>query len=113
MGPDPGSRTGDLDGRRLELIDPARGWGWRVINHGIYRERARKKAYDQARTESGADAERKRASRDVPRSPPVSRSQTHTQNQTQTPNQRTLKTLSETAEETMPGFGKLVDHFTS
>ena len=31
MAPDPGSRTGDLEGRRLELIDPAsRSWGWRV-----------------------------------------------------------------------------------
>ena len=79
MQPDPGSRTGDLDGRRLELIAPEnRDWGWRVINHGIYRERARKTAYDAERTRSGKDAERKQAQRKavkqaVPRSPAKSR----------------------------------------
>jgi hypothetical protein len=91
MEPDPGSRTGDLEGRRLELIDPAnRDWGWRVINHGLYRERARKSAYDAERTQSGADAERKRKEREkqgkhpVPRSPDASRSQTQTETETQT-----------------------------
>lgn len=74
MRPDPGSRTGDLEGRRMELIDPSsRQWGWRVINHTSYREKARKSAYDAERTESGADAARKKearnASRDVPTSP--------------------------------------------
>jgi hypothetical protein len=75
MEPDSGSRTQECDGRRLELIDPARPWGWRIINHGKYREKARKKNYDDERTESGIDAERKRAeraSRDVPRSPALS-----------------------------------------
>ena len=44
MEPDPGSRTKVADGRRLELIDPAaRDWGWRVINHEVYRQRARSK----------------------------------------------------------------------
>lgn len=61
--PDPASRTTDNEGRRLELIDPDRGWGWRIINHAKYRERARKRAWDAARTASGADAARKRASR--------------------------------------------------
>jgi hypothetical protein len=77
MRPDPGSRTGDLEGRRLVLIDPAnRNWGWRVVNHGIYREKARKRAYDAERTQSGKDAERKREnrlSRDVPTGPANSR----------------------------------------
>lgn len=76
MQPDPGSRTKDHDGRRLALLDPNRDWGWRVLNHGKYREKARKKNYDEQRTESGADAERKQAakvSREVPRSPAKSR----------------------------------------
>lgn len=81
MEPDPGSRTGDLEGRRLELLDPdVRNWGWRIVNHGIYRERHRKAGYDEARTASGKDAERKKAERDakaakdaVPRSPDASR----------------------------------------
>lgn len=72
MEPDPGSRTGDLDGRRLELIDhSSRQWGWRVINHSVYRERARKSAYDRERTESGADAARKREARNSSREVPT------------------------------------------
>jgi hypothetical protein len=78
MSPDPESRTPDCDGRRLELLDPEnRQWGWRVINHGQYRNKARKAAYDADRTASGADADRKRqqreASRHVPTSPDMSR----------------------------------------
>lgn len=76
MQPDPGSRTKDHDGRRLELLDPKRDWGWRVLNHGKYREKARKQNYDRQRTETGADAERKqqaRESREVPTSPAKSR----------------------------------------
>lgn len=76
MQPDPDSRTQAKDGRRLELIDPSRKWGWRVVNHGKYREKARKKNFDEDRTSSGKDAERKaeeRMSRGVPRCPAVSR----------------------------------------
>lgn len=80
MQPDPGSRTKDHDGRRLELLDPNRDWGWRVLNHGKYREKARKKNYDEQRTASGQDAERKKVdrlkpeeSRRVPTSPAKSR----------------------------------------
>lgn len=38
--PDPRSRSKAEDGRRLVLIDPARDWGWRVVNIGIYRAKA-------------------------------------------------------------------------
>lgn len=85
MQPDPHSRTPAQEGRRLELVDPHRPWGWKIINHGKYREKARKQNYDDKRTESGDDAERKRTerdkSRDVPRCPDAARShtQTHTQ----------------------------------
>lgn len=73
--PDPYSRSDAEDGRRLVLVDPdRRNWGWRVVNSGLYRERARLQNKDAARTESGADAERKRTERglspEVPRSPP-------------------------------------------
>lgn len=61
--PDEMSRTREHRGRRLELIDPERPWGWRVLNHGKYREKARKAAYDSDRTASGADAARKAAAR--------------------------------------------------
>lgn len=72
--PDPYSRSGAEQGRRLVLIDPSRSWGWRVVNSGLYRERARVQAKDQQRTESGEDAERKRKerSRDLAVVPPSS-----------------------------------------
>jgi len=74
MKPDPSSRSAAEDGRRLALLDPeTRDWGWRVVNHGLYREKARKAAYDSDRTASGRDAQRKKASREVPRSPDASR----------------------------------------
>jgi len=40
MAPDPESRTAECDGRRLELLDEHRNWGWRVINIQIYRNKA-------------------------------------------------------------------------
>lgn len=70
--PDPESRSQVAEGRKLIPLE-GRGFGWRVVNHVVYRERARKREYDQRRTESGADAERKRASRDVPPRPAKSR----------------------------------------
>ena len=83
MQPDPESRSEAHEGRRLVLIDPDnRSWGWKVVNHERYREKARKSAYDAERTASGKDRERKAEereqrpamSRDVPRDPAMSRS---------------------------------------
>jgi hypothetical protein len=67
MKPDPGSRTKDHDGRRLELIDAdSRDWGWRVINHAKYREKARLKAKAQREVESGENAKRMNDRRSPP-----------------------------------------------
>jgi hypothetical protein len=64
--PDADSRSGAEGGARLVLIDAEhRDWGWRVVNHSKYREKARKAAYDSERTASGADQERKRREREV------------------------------------------------
>lgn len=79
--PDAESRSQEHEGRRLVPIE-GRGFGWRVVNHELYRDRARKKSYDEERTASGKDAERKRAeraahkvqsSRPVPTCPDASR----------------------------------------
>ena len=79
--PDPTSRSPDEEGRRLVPIDPSRPWGWKVVNHSKYREKARLMSKDAARTASGEDAARKQAARDalkhrvspaVPRRPPES-----------------------------------------
>jgi hypothetical protein len=39
--PDPGSRSDAQNGARLVLLDDHRDWGWRIVNHEHYRERAR------------------------------------------------------------------------
>lgn len=86
--PDPYSRSETSGGSRLQLIDEHRDWGWHIVNHAKYREKARLASKDAKRTESGADAERKRAEREnVPRCPPVSPSQTQTHTQTDTETQ--------------------------
>ena len=37
MKPDFETRSGKENGARLARIDPARPWGWRIINHSLYR----------------------------------------------------------------------------
>lgn len=69
--PDPYSRTKEHGGARLRLLDDHRDWGWSIVNHGKYREKARLMSKDSARTESGKDAQRKRDER-IPRCPPDS-----------------------------------------
>lgn len=76
-GPDIDSRSDAGDGRRLEPLEPGRRWGWHVVNHAKYREKARLLARDSQRTASGMDAERKRREREAkaecpPKSPEVS-----------------------------------------
>jgi hypothetical protein len=57
--PDPYSRTATEDGRRLMLLEPdRRAWGWRIVNHGLYRERARLLAKSQREVASGQNAGR-------------------------------------------------------
>ena len=63
------SKTDEDEGRRLEPLEPGRKWGWKVVNHAKYREKARLLARDSDRTASGLDAERKRKKRE---SPPLS-----------------------------------------
>jgi hypothetical protein len=92
MEPDPNSRTPDDDGRRLVPIDAARPWGWRAVNHGKYREKARKSAWDADRTASGRDAERKRESRRVPTCPDVSRLSPLSDSDTNTDTDKNLPT---------------------
>jgi hypothetical protein len=74
--PDPYSRTETQGGARLVLIDEHRDWGWRIVNHGVYREKARKQQQQIDSTASGRDADRKRQARErlageVQRSPAI------------------------------------------
>jgi len=56
--PDPGSRSNVEAGARLVLLEEHREWGWRVVNHGLYREKARLEAKNAREVSSGKNAER-------------------------------------------------------
>lgn len=56
--PDPYSRSKDVGGARLVLVDPVRDWGWRIVNHALYREKARLAAKSEREVESGTNATR-------------------------------------------------------
>jgi len=62
--PDPESRTPDNEGRRIVLIDEHRTWGWRIVNHEVYRSSsdAQRQADFRARhLETVREAERQRS----------------------------------------------------
>jgi hypothetical protein len=67
MAPDPGSQSQEKEGRRLELLDPSRDWGWRVINSKKYREKARLMGKAKRESESGQNASRLRERRRTPK----------------------------------------------
>jgi hypothetical protein len=69
--PDPESSSRAQEGRRLVPLNPSRNWGWQIVNHSLYREKARKAAHDASRVESGANAARmaKRQTRAHPTRP--------------------------------------------
>lgn len=56
--PDPGSRSSDHNGARLVLLEPHRDWGWVIVNHGKYREKARLSAKSARETAEGINAKR-------------------------------------------------------
>jgi hypothetical protein len=58
MQPDPDSQSPAEEGRRLVLLDPTKSWGWRAVNHGLYREKARLMSKAQREVESGANKSR-------------------------------------------------------
>ena len=88
-GPDPLSRSAEAGGARLVLLDPARPWGWRVVNHRKYREQARLAAKNAREVETGKNKDRLKDRRSPPataadrRSPPPTPSQTQTHTQTE------------------------------
>ena len=57
--PDTSSRTPDEEGRRLEPL-PDRGFGWKIVNHSRYREKARLQAQNAAQVADGRNAEKVR-----------------------------------------------------
>lgn len=58
LAPDTRSRTKGEEGRRLRLIDPDKPWGWAVINHTAYGEKARLIAKNRREVDTGQNAGR-------------------------------------------------------
>jgi hypothetical protein len=58
MEPDPHSRSTAEQGRRLVPLNGERDWGWRIVNHHQYRERARLISKNEREVESGSNKER-------------------------------------------------------
>lgn len=65
--PDSRSRSKAEKGARLVLIDPDRDWGWRVVNHAVYREKARLMGKAEQERSTGKNAERMRDRRGPPK----------------------------------------------
>jgi hypothetical protein len=66
--PDKYSRTPDCDGRRIELVDPNRPWGWRIVNYLKYRQMASaedKREADRKRIADKRASERDRTRQDA------------------------------------------------
>lgn len=59
--PDKYSRSPDCDGRRIELVDVKRPWGWRIVNYPIYRRMA--SADEKRESDRLRIAEKRRAER--------------------------------------------------
>lgn len=58
--PDELSRTADSDGRRIVPIDPARTWGWIVLNKTIYRHSSEEEQREQSKERKRRQRERER-----------------------------------------------------
>jgi hypothetical protein len=65
--PDPRSRSKEESGARLVLVDPERDWGWRIVNHLKYREKARLMGKAEQERDSGKNAERMKDRRRPPK----------------------------------------------
>ncbi len=95
--PDPRSRTQEIEGRRLAPITEGRLWGWRVVNHAMYREKARLMQREVERVASGANRARmlnraaRAAAQDHPPTPadPRTSPQTHSPDSDRDKNQET------------------------
>jgi hypothetical protein len=65
--PDPGSRSTEEGGARLKLIEPKkRNWGWMVVNHAKYREKARLMAKSANEVADGRNRDRMNNRREPP-----------------------------------------------
>lgn len=96
--PDPYSRSNAADGARLELLDEHREWGWRVVNHSLYREKARLKAKNEREVREGLNAQRMNDRRRPPvtAADPLSNTNTNTNLKKEVPSEPVPQERDET-----------------
>ncbi len=66
--PDHGSRTPDMEGKRISRLDEHRDWGWFLVNFAKYRQmvtREEKKEADRARIQAKREVEKSNVYNDV------------------------------------------------
>lgn len=68
---DDGSRSPAEAGARLMLLEDHRDWGWQIVNHTMYRERARLVAQNVAQVADGRNAEKVRRYKEKTRKTPA------------------------------------------
>jgi hypothetical protein len=84
--PDLRSRSQEREGARLVLLEPHRDWGWKIVNHGKYSEKARLIHKNAREVEDGRNRARmaeKRETAENRREPPTNAPQTQAQYQSQ------------------------------
>lgn len=64
--PDPASRNPSEDGRRIVRLRENTEWGWRIVNHAEYREKARLMAKNAREVQEGKNAKRMQDRRGPP-----------------------------------------------
>lgn len=64
--PDAESRSKELEGRRIELLDPERGWGWKIVNYLYYRDLRNEETRREQNREAQARFKRQQVSRGKP-----------------------------------------------
>lgn len=69
--PDPRSRSQAEEGRRLVRLEAGRDWGWRVVNHAMYRAKASDLNQSRRQIEDGRNAEKTRRYRERQRHAPA------------------------------------------
>jgi hypothetical protein len=116
---DPHSRSKEAAGARLVLLEDHRDWGWRIVNHAYYREKARLAAKASREVAEGLNKSRMYDRRSPPKTAadPLSKLQTQTTNKT-LKSERPLETVSEreqskSAAARLPQFSALMEKLKS
>lgn len=93
--PDPRSRSKAEGGARLKLIDDTRDWGWLVVNHSQYREKARLMAKAAKEVSEGLNRSRMQDRRSPPLTAADPLSYSNANNKQNLKSERPLETVSE------------------